>query len=94
MLLRPLAEGVGRSGRCGAQSSGLPGASSGVRRGPVTGANIGMFAIALGSGPDRASPSRRKAAGASATPRFGTWTGFLVTGADPLGVEERFMNEI
>ncbi|WP_269515822.1 hypothetical protein [Brevundimonas subvibrioides] len=41
---------------------------------------------------DGISPSRRKADGASATPLFGTWTGFLVTGAEPFGVEERFMN--
>ncbi len=37
----------GRAGRCGAQSPGLDGASSGVRRGPATGANIGAAALFL-----------------------------------------------
>ncbi|CAL1690815.1 hypothetical protein MMB232_00949 [Brevundimonas subvibrioides] len=55
----------------------------------MTGANIGMFPMALGSCAD---PSRMKADGASARPLFGMWTGFWMTGAEPLGVEERFMN--
>ena len=45
---------VGREGRCGTQSAGAPGAFSGVRRGPVTGANRGGVP--------------EKAAGASDTP--------------------------
>ena len=51
---------VGREGRCGTQSAGAPGASSGVRRGPVTGANMGME--------PGAAEAPLKAAGASDTP--------------------------
>ena len=64
----------------GVQPSGAPGASDGVRRGPVTGANIGIF------------ESRMKAAGASCSPAPGVCTGladFVLPGA---GVLERFMN--
>ena len=48
-------------GRCGTQSAGAATGSSGVRRGPATGANIGIFPV-----------SRRKAADASCTPGLGT----------------------
>ena len=88
MCLRP----SGRSGRCGVQSDGLPGASSGVRRGPLTGANIGMFGVFTGMRGDAPSSSRRKAAGASARDSPRTWTGLVMRGAEPLGGEERFMN--
>lgn len=47
----------------------MPGASSGVRRGPLTGANIGMRLVAVAG-------SNTKGAVASATPEgLGTWTG-------------------
>jgi len=55
---------VGRSGRWGTQSAGAAGASSGVRRGPLTGANIG------------ARPWS-KATGASLRPGLGVWTGLV-----------------
>jgi hypothetical protein len=68
-LRAPCPEWGGRSGRCGVQSAGLPGASSGVRRGPLTGANIGMRLVAVAG-------SKTKGAAASARPEgLGTWTG-------------------
>ena len=70
-----------REGRCGTQSAGAATGSSGVRRGPVTGANIGIFPV-----------SRMKAVDASCTPGLGTWTGLTGLAAAGFGVEERFMN--
>jgi hypothetical protein len=59
-----------------------------------------MFAIArppVEPEDDEAAASLMKAAGASATPGLGTWTGRATRGATrvpfgPWGVEERFMN--
>ncbi|VDC51025.1 hypothetical protein BREV_BREV_02454 [Brevundimonas mediterranea] len=68
-------------GRWGTQSAGAATGSSGVRRGPVTGANIGIFPV-----------SRLKAAAASRTPGSGVCTGLAGLAAAGFGVEERFMN--